>query len=465
MTKHLREVVGLVPAAGRAKRLMPLPCSKEVYPVGFTQLQSGEPRARVASDHLFEKFSRAGATRAYVILRDGKWDIPAYFRDGQTVGTALAYLVIEGSLGPPDTLDRAYPFVTSASIVFGFPDILFGPDDVFDRLLVRLHESNADVVLGLHVAHDVTQADMIGIDGEGRVQSFLLKPTFTDLGTTWVSAVWAPTFTEFMHLFMIQEKRRLHEGGETTPAKNRYGRIDAQGDLPLGAVIKAAVEQGLKVYGLPFLERPTSTSERRTTCSKPGAPLFWVLSESASHGRLDIPPVGQARRRCRTEILARTIHHLARELDTPVFEPHVTLLANLGSGDERAHAQRSRALAARLQPWSVVLTEPSSRDEHFRCLFMQVEPTDAVMRSHAVAAALFDRVDEEPYLPHLSLVYGSFPKARKRQIIGRLPSAVRTSFTVNTIYLLEAKSTAPKDWREMAGFKVAAPSGRSSRPR
>ena len=29
------EVVGLVPAAGMAKRLQPFPCSKEVYPVGF----------------------------------------------------------------------------------------------------------------------------------------------------------------------------------------------------------------------------------------------------------------------------------------------------------------------------------------------------------------------------------------------------------------------------------------------
>jgi len=254
VTKHFREVVGLVPAAGRARRLMPLPCSKEIYPIGFTRLQSGELRAEVASHHLFEKLTRAGATRAYVILRDGKWDIPGYFRDGQMLGTALAYLVIEGSLGPPDTLDRAYPFVAGNSIAFGFPDILFGPDDVFDTLLLKLQETSADVVLGLYVAHDVTQMDMIDTDAEGRVRSLFLKPAFTELKYTWVCAVWTPTFTEFMHLFMIEEKRRLQESGEATSDKSSYGRIDAQGDLPLGAVIKAAVEQGLKVYGVPFPE-------------------------------------------------------------------------------------------------------------------------------------------------------------------------------------------------------------------
>ena len=30
-----REVVGLIPAAGEAKRIGPLLCSKELYPVGF----------------------------------------------------------------------------------------------------------------------------------------------------------------------------------------------------------------------------------------------------------------------------------------------------------------------------------------------------------------------------------------------------------------------------------------------
>lgn len=240
------EVVGLVPAAGRATRIAPLPCSKEIYPVGFRRQENGEVRPQVASHHLFEKFCRAGATRAYVILRDGKWDIPAYLGDGRIVRMALAYLVIAESLGPPDTLDRAYPFVANNSVAFGFPDMLFGPDDVFVRLLRKLRETAADVVLGLYAAHDVTEMDMVGIDGEGRVQSLVLKPQSSELRYTWVCAVWTPAFTQFMHLFLDEERAK------TDSDQAAYRHIDAKGDLPLGAVIKAAVEQGLPVYGLAF---------------------------------------------------------------------------------------------------------------------------------------------------------------------------------------------------------------------
>jgi 2'-5' RNA ligase len=167
-----------------------------------------------------------------------------------------------------------------------------------------------------------------------------------------------------------------------------------------------------------------------------------------------VKPAGAAH-----EALARTIHDLARELDAPVFEPHVTLLANLDRVEEE-HFQRASELAMRLYPCEVILTEPSYQNEYFQCVFMRVQPTAAVMRNHALAAELFDRA-EEPYMPHVSLVYGWFPESRKREIIGRLPPDVRTSFTVNTLYLLKAGSTAPQDWREIAEFPLAG--GRMTR--
>jgi len=202
-------VVGLVPAAGRAKRIAPLPCSKEIFPIGFRRDSEGQVRPRVASHDLFVKFARAGASRGYIILREGKWDIPGYFGDGKIVGLNLAYIVIGESIGPPDTLDRAYPFVSNDMVVFGFPDILFGPDDVYERLLRKLRESNADVVLGLYPTKETSTMDMVEIDEQGRVHSLQLKPSSTDLRHAWVCAAWSPIFTEFMHGF-VQGERRKH---------------------------------------------------------------------------------------------------------------------------------------------------------------------------------------------------------------------------------------------------------------
>jgi NDP-sugar pyrophosphorylase family protein len=242
-------VVGLVPAAGRAKRIAPSPCSKEIFPIGFRRDRDGQIRPRVASHDLFAKFVRAGATRGYVILREGKWDIPAYFGDGAIVGLDLAYIVIAESIGPPDTLDRAYSFVRNDTVVFGFPDILFGPEDVFERLLQKRRDTNADVVLGLYPAREARLMDMVEIDEEGRVHGMMLKPPATDLSHGWLCAVWSPVFTEFMHGF-VQREREKHASNA-----DAYRQIDPQGDLPVGAVLKGALEAGLRMCGVVFQER------------------------------------------------------------------------------------------------------------------------------------------------------------------------------------------------------------------
>jgi glucose-1-phosphate thymidylyltransferase len=237
-------VVGLLPAAGRAHRMSPLPCSKEIYPIGFrTDERTGDLRPRVVSHHLFEKFRAAGITTAYVVVRSGKWDIPAYFGDGSVVGVDIAYRVISESIGPPDTIDRAYSFVHHRWIAFAFPDMVFGPDDVFRQLLQRLTSTTATVVLGLYPTADVQRMDMIEVDAAGRVHHILLKPSQSDLRYTWTCAVWKPEFTEDLHACVERERR-------SSGAARRD--IDAGGDLPMGSVLQAALADGMVVEGVTF---------------------------------------------------------------------------------------------------------------------------------------------------------------------------------------------------------------------
>ena len=242
-----QEVIGLIPAAGKAKRLAAMPCSKELYPVGFyPDGGKKELRPKVVSHYLLEKFKRAGITKAYIVLREGKWDIPTYFLDGAILDMHVAYIVITDSCGPPDTLDRAYPFLGNKSIAFGFPDILFGPDDVFVRLLHHQSATNADVVLGLYPAHDCRAMDMVGFDKSGRVHSMVLKPAQTHLRYAWLCGVWTSTFSQFMHEFLAIARRKKNQGSLVTRT------MDAQGDLPVGAVIQAAIRKGVRVDGVPF---------------------------------------------------------------------------------------------------------------------------------------------------------------------------------------------------------------------
>lgn len=241
------EVVAVLPAAGRSLRLTPLPCSKEILPVGLKAMAGLRgPRLKVVSHYLLECLHKAGIRKGFIVIRQGKWDIPAYWECGGMLGMNLAYMVIEGSSGPPDTIDRAYPFVKDKIIAFGFPDIIFRPQEVFGKLLDRLDYSGGDVVLALFPAHDAKAMDMIDIDAGLRVRAIHLKPRTSRLRYAWVCAVWTPVFTAFLHRFLRRVKRGEKNGVVGNPG------IDAQGDIPVGLVLKEAVKAKLKVEGVTF---------------------------------------------------------------------------------------------------------------------------------------------------------------------------------------------------------------------
>jgi glucose-1-phosphate thymidylyltransferase len=236
-----REVVGLIPAAGRATRIAPLPCSKEVYPVGFgIGVEGGFLGPKVVCHYLLEKMCLAGITKAYIILRKGKWDIPTYLGDGAFCNMNLAYLMLGLPYGVPYTIDQAYKFVKESVVAFGFPDILFEPDDAFMQLLYRQSISDADAVLGIFPADRTRKVDMVDIDDEGQIREIEIKPEKTNLRHTWGIAAWGPTFTNFMHNYLLESKK----SAATQPA------------LYMGDVFQTAISKGLLIEGLKVSDKP-----------------------------------------------------------------------------------------------------------------------------------------------------------------------------------------------------------------
>jgi glucose-1-phosphate thymidylyltransferase len=236
-----REVIGLIPAGGVSERLSPLPCSKEIYPIGFRDddLQRGR-RPKVACHHLLEEMRRAGIRKAYVVLRKGKWDIPSYLGDGKVVDMNLGYLMMDLPYGPPYTLNQASPFVKNTVVAFGFPDILFQSENGFRKLLSHQNDSNADVVLGLFPADHPEQVDMIDVDEKCQVREILIQSRDARLRYSWAIAVWTPAFTEFLQSFLAA---RTHSAA-------------VQSELSVGVVIQAAIDAGLCVDGVAVSKEP-----------------------------------------------------------------------------------------------------------------------------------------------------------------------------------------------------------------
>lgn len=234
-----REIVGLVPAGGVATRIAPLPLSKELYPIGFRPVGSqGELRPKVVCHYLLESMRLAGASKAFIVLREGKWDIPAYFGTGDLVDMDLAYLMMGLPYGPPYTADRAFPFVGDALVLFGFPDVIFQPETAFVDLVEAQNRSGAAIVLGLFPADRPQKVDMVELAAGGRVRRIVIKPDQTDLQFTWMIAAWTPVFSQFMHEYL----NRIQAGS----------RRQAQRERHVGHVIQAALEEGLVVEAVTF---------------------------------------------------------------------------------------------------------------------------------------------------------------------------------------------------------------------
>lgn len=225
------DVVGVVPAAGSARRLGFLPCSKEVFPLGLDA--DGRPRA--VCEHLLESYRLAGIERALVLVRQGKWDVPAHLGSGERWRLGLAYRVLEPTPSVPHTLAHARPFLGDVWVALGFPDILFEPKDAFARLLEHRRTSTAEVILGLFPTDRCEKTDMVELGAGNRVQKLVIKQADRGLCFTWSIALWNPRFMDFLCEFTHR-----HREGEN--------------ELWVGNVIQAAIEEGFGIEGVAFPE-------------------------------------------------------------------------------------------------------------------------------------------------------------------------------------------------------------------
>jgi glucose-1-phosphate thymidylyltransferase len=149
-------VVGVIPAAGHATRLQPLPGSKEVLPVG----------GRPVMDYLVERMRAAPCDELLVVTRPEKRDVADHAR-------ALGAEVVEGH--PATVADSLLLGIDGLGaedvVLFGFPDSIWEPIDGFAQLLAGLEE----VSVGLFRCRDLRRSDVVTVEGD-RVTGIHVKP-------------------------------------------------------------------------------------------------------------------------------------------------------------------------------------------------------------------------------------------------------------------------------------------------
>jgi glucose-1-phosphate thymidylyltransferase len=175
-------LVGVIPAAGIAARVQPIPCSKEVYPIG----------GRPVMEYLVERMRIAGCSELRVVTRPEKSDVILYAR---RVGAT----VIE-SYPPTVTRSIAMGLVglePDDVVLLGFPDTIWQPKDGYLRLLPAL-DLDFDAVLGLFRTGDLQRSDVVTFDESGRIVNVTVKPT--QPRSQWIWGCAAASYPALAHI-------------------------------------------------------------------------------------------------------------------------------------------------------------------------------------------------------------------------------------------------------------------------
>jgi len=229
------EIVGIVPMAGKGSRLGKLPFSKELYPVDY---ENG--KLKVVANHLMDSMVDAGVSQIHIVIRDGKWDIPAYYKSTFSNKTPICYHITEYEYGVPFSVNQANAFLNDKHVVLGFPDILFKPKNACKNIVDQLLSSDVSIVLGLFPVSNPTKYDMVLIDDNDLVQDIVIKPTETTYKYGWILAAWKSPFNHYLNQF-IQSSLSSKTSDELINS-----------EIFFGDVIIAAIESGLQVKGVVF---------------------------------------------------------------------------------------------------------------------------------------------------------------------------------------------------------------------
>jgi glucose-1-phosphate thymidylyltransferase len=232
----MTKITAIIPAAGRGSRLLPFPCPKELFPIGYQDYPVGErmeKRPKVVSQYLVDNLVQAGAENMFIIVGADKWDIMRYYGDGSRFKTNMGYLYQEQLTGVPGAIDLARPWVGDDTILFGMPDTIIEPADCFAQLRTHHEANQGDLVLALFPTDNPSKFGMVDIGEDGVVRTTIDKPQQTDLRWMWGAACWSPAFTRLLGAFLME---RPYAGKE----------------IVLGDVFNHAINVGLRVHGVMF---------------------------------------------------------------------------------------------------------------------------------------------------------------------------------------------------------------------
>ena len=142
------------------------------------------------------------------------------------------------------------------------------------------------------------------------------------------------------------------------------------------------------------------------------------------------------------------VSELSCRFGTPVFSPHVTLLAGLTLHPD-AVVGRCRELTRGLHPFSLRFLGVQRGTDYFRTLYVLGSPDLPILDARQRAESLFPAHPRESFMPHLTLLYGALPAETVRLLADEVASSSPSTLLLQTLEVVSTEGPVSA-WRSLA---------------
>ena len=148
----------------------------------------------------------------------------------------------------------------------------------------------------------------------------------------------------------------------------------------------------------------------------------------------------------------KIISDIAAIYHTKEFKPHVTLIKKLEL-EEKEVFLFTNELIKWLKPIKSKFIEIEYSDRIYRSLYITILKTQELLKAHNRANQIFEH-KEEPFMSHLSIVYGELPLGDKLNIIKSLKPLKKEFFMLDKLVVYDITEADADLWREVECFDL-----------
>ncbi len=170
---------------------------------------------------------------------------------------------------------------------------------------------------------------------------------------------------------------------------------------------------------------------------------------AAGHSLWLVPPEPER------EQLSVLIRELSTSFGTPVFEPHLTLLGGLEDSLDDLWS-RAEQLALTLAPFQVHVEGVETGEDYFQSLFVRVKITSELRQAELRARQKFGSKRTAPFVPHVSLLYGTIAADAKARVRSEFASRLPKRFSLDRLCLVSTEGP-PEAWAQVGETRIVAP--------